>query len=155
MSSLQAKQSHLAWLTVAAMVPAALLAILQMPQAARICCALSVLPLGMFCRHAWLLRAAALIEDNCILAVPDQDVVISTFGLRRGARVYRWGCNGVQGIRLLHVAIDREHIWLVFGDDICSESVRLPHGLTDEKSVGLTAGKFRQETGVRAEVSGW
>lgn len=80
---------------------------------------------------------------------------MSTFGLLLGNKVYHWGCDGIRGIRLRKVRMDREHIWLTFGVDEERLRVELLHGLTDRQSVMEITQKIWHETRVQAEVNDW
>lgn len=86
-------------------------------------------------------------------AVPAKPV--AGFGLLLGNKVYRWGCDGVYGVRLREVQIDKEHICLSFGADGEMLRVELLHGLADRQSAMEIAQKIWHETGVRAEISDW
>ncbi len=134
-----------------------------------VCAAAGISSLILLYRQNSLLYAAGLICDNSILIVPSSIVtkencasekmmektVVSTFGLLLGDRVYQWGCEGIRGIRLQNVRMDREHIYLTFGVDDNKLSVELLHGMTDRQSVVEITHKIWHETGVHAEVSGW
>jgi hypothetical protein len=45
-----------------------------------------------------------------------EETVVSTFGMLIGSRIYRWGLDGVHGVRLSAVQIDKERMYLTFGD---------------------------------------
>ena len=133
------------------------------------CGGVSAVVLLLLYRQSRLLNAAMVICDSRILTVPssivtsenqpeqkqEEETVVSTFGLLLGNKVYQWGCEGVYGVRLREVQIDKEHICLSFGADGEMLRVRLLHGLTDGQSVTEIAQKIWHETGVRAEISDW
>lgn len=134
-----------------------------------VCAAAGISSLILLYRQNSLLYAAGLICDNSILIVPSSIVtkencasekmmektVVSTFGLLLGDRVYQWGCEGIRGIRLQNVRMDREHIYLTFGVDDNKLSVELLHGMTDRQSVVEFKQKIWYETGVQTEVNDW
>ena len=86
--------------------------------------AISLISLLLLLRQSRLLYEATLIWDNRILAVPSAlismpsrqmkkdtgETVVSTFGVLIGSRIYRWGLDGVHGVRLSAVQIDKERI---------------------------------------------
>lgn len=120
-------------------------------------------------RQSYLLYDVALIWDNRIVVVPsalvltkgdqqknDMEVtVVSTFGLSIGSKIYRWGRDGVHGVRLNAVLIDKERMYLTFGDAIRTTRVELLHGITEEEVIMDVAQKLWHETGVTAKISGW
>lgn len=115
------------------------------------------------------LRDACLIRNNCILAVPSamitvpgrgektesEETVISTFGVLIGSRIYKWGCDGIQGVRLRSIEIDRERMCLCFGDGGSTVRIELLHGIPDLQTVMEFRQKLKHETGVEASVVGW
>jgi hypothetical protein len=115
------------------------------------------------------LRHARLILDTSILRVTSavisepvngrmvrlEETVVSTFGVLVGGRVYRWGCEGVYGVRLSAVEIDRGRISLTFGSENKSMRIDLPHGLSDQQAVLEICRNLKYETGVTTTVSGW
>lgn len=120
-------------------------------------------------RQSRLLYDASLIWDNRILAVPSvvvttacskehretEETVVSTFGILIGSRIYKWGCNGVRGVRLNTIEIDRARIYLNFGDGAETTRVELLHGLTDEQAALEVKQRMWHETGVTARLSNW
>lgn len=148
---------------------AALFIAIEKPIALIACAVACASSLIFLYRQNRLLYVARLICDNRILTVPSsmvtienrvskkvmEETVISTFGLLLGNKVCRWGCDGVHGISLRKVRLDREHIWLSFGVDDEKLSVELLHGMTDRQSVMEITQKIWRETGVQAEVSDW
>jgi hypothetical protein len=163
------KRNLYAALSVAAIVLTVMLLITQKMEAAIACGGLTTAALFLLYRQSRLLVAAMVIYDSRILTVPSsvvtsesqadqkqaEETVVSTFGLLLGNKVYRWGCEGVYGVRLREVQINKEHICLSFGVDGEMLRVRLLHGLTDGKSVTEITQKIWHETGVRAEISDW
>lgn len=142
---------------------------IQKPVAAITCTAGSTSSLILLYRQNSLLYAARLICDNRIFTVPSfvvikenrvsekmvEKAVVSTFGLLLGDRVYQWGCEGIRGIRLQNVRMDREHICLTFGVDDKKLSVEMAHDMTDRQSVMEFKQKIWYETGVQTEVNDW
>ncbi|MGI6451105.1 MAG: hypothetical protein ACOX3R_12840 [Desulfitobacteriia bacterium] len=75
-------------------------------------------------RESRRLNDATLIWDNRILAVPyalismpgrqmkkdNEEIVVSTFGILIGSEIYRWGLDGVHGVRLHTAQIDKERM---------------------------------------------
>ena len=112
---------------------------------------------------------AGLICDNSILTVPSavvsdlersetktmDETVVSTFGALVGDKVYKWGCDGLNGSRLQSIEIDSERISLTFGNKVQTLKLELLHGLDNEEKVSQVKQKFLHETGVEATVSGW
>ena len=115
------------------------------------------------------LKGAELIRDNCILVVPSvvistkngkersvaEQTVVSVFGILMGNKIYKWGSDGVHGVRLSSVVIEKAHIRLTFGDEAKTMWVRLLHGMVDEQEVFEVKERLWRETGVTAKVSGW
>lgn len=120
-------------------------------------------------RQNRLLYDATLIWDNRILAVPSaliymtdrqgekdaEETVVSTFGILIGSKIYRWGLDGVHGVRLHVAQIDKEQMYLTFGDTVQTMQVELLHGMTRKQEVLDAAQKLWHETGVKAGISGW
>lgn len=116
-----------------------------------------------------LLFNARLIWDNRILTVPSavieqkeegkehtvDETVVSTFGALVGDRVYRWGCDGVNGARLISIEINQLRIALTFGCKVKTLKLELLHGLDNTDKVSQVKQKFFHETGIEAKVSGW
>jgi len=131
-------------------------------------CAAIVL-LILLIKQNQLLKSAELIRDNCILVVPSavittedgkersvaEHTVVSVFGILMGSKLYKWGCDGVHGVRLYSVIIEKAYICLTFGDSTESTRVCLLHGLVDEQEVLEVKEKLWRETAVTAKVSGW
>ena len=131
--------------------------------------AISVASLIFLVRQCRLLYDVTLIWDNRILAVPSafiftagsqgkndtEETVISTFGMLIGSKIYRWGCDGVHGVRLKTIEIDEERMYLTFGDVAQTMRVELLHGMAEQQAVLDVAQKLWHETGVTASISGW
>jgi hypothetical protein len=120
-------------------------------------------------RQSRLLYDASLIWDNPILVLPSavifmpggkekkelEETVVSTFGILLGSKIYKWGCDGVHGVRLRTIEIDRERIDLIFGDGVETMRVELLHGMADKQEVLDVKQKLWRETGVTAIINGW
>ncbi|MGI6182421.1 MAG: hypothetical protein ACOYIE_10160 [Agathobaculum sp.] len=133
------------------------------------CGSATIVALILLYRQSRLLGAAMVIYDSRILTVPSsvvtsetrpnqtqaEETIVSTFGLLLGNKVYQWGCEGVYGVRLREVQIDKENICLSFGADGEMLCVRLLHGLANGQNVTEIAQKIWHETGVRAEINDW
>ncbi|HFU3969157.1 TPA: hypothetical protein ACGO20_000650 [Streptococcus suis] len=131
--------------------------------------AISLISLLLLVRQSRLLYDATLIWDNRILAVPSalismpgrqmkkdtEETVVSTFGILIGSEIYRWGLDGVHGVRLHTADIDQERMYLTFGDAAQTMRVELLHGMLHKQTVVETAQKLWHETGVQAEISDW
>ncbi|MGI6451113.1 MAG: hypothetical protein ACOX3R_12880 [Desulfitobacteriia bacterium] len=132
--------------------------------------AISVIFLSLLVRQSRLLYDATLIWDNRILTVPsalismpdrqlkkdtEEETVVSTFGILIGSEIYRWGLDGVHGVRLHTAHIDQEWMYLTFGDVAQTMRVDLQHGMTQKQAVLDAAQKLLRETGVTADITGW
>ncbi len=129
----------------------------------------SVIFLILLILNSRLLNVATLIWDNRILAVSSafistisgtgqnhtEETVVSTFGILSGTKIYRWGLNGVHGVRLSSIEIDRHRMILTFGDANQSTRIELLHGMTDQNKILDVKQKFWYETGVTAHITGW
>lgn len=116
-----------------------------------------------------MLYDAKLIWDNCIFKVPSatlstsnsdveipvDEIVVSTFGLIIGKKLYKWGYHGAYGVKLKAVEIDRERIYLTFGDKSEAFRVGLLHGITIKQDVVDIKEKFWRETGIDTLMSDW
>lgn len=130
---------------------------------------ISLISLVLLVRQSRLLYDATLIWDNRILAVPSalistedslkqadtEETVVSTFGILIGSTIYRWGLDGVHGVRLSVVQIDQERMYLIFGDKNQSMRVELLHGMLHKQTVVEAAQKLWHETGIKAEICDW
>ena len=169
MKAIKNRRNLYAALSVATILLPELLLKAQKMEAAIACGGLIAVALILLYRQSRLLVAAMVIYDSQILTVPSsivisenhpdqkqaEETIVSTFGLLLGNKVYRWGCDGVYGVRLREVQIDKEHICLSFGAD--GEMLRdeLLHGLTDRQNVMEITEKIWHETRVRAEIGDW
>lgn len=131
--------------------------------------AISLISLLLLMRQSRLLYDATLIWDNRILAVPSalismpgrqmkkdtEETVVSTFGILIGSEIYRWGLDGVHGVRLSAVQIVKERMYLTFGDTAQTMRVELLHGMTQKQAVLDASQKLLRETGVTAGITGW
>ena len=131
--------------------------------------AISLISLLLLVRQSRLLYDATLIWDNRILAVPSalismpdrqmkkdtEETVVSTFGILIDSEIYRWGLDGVHGARLNAAQIDKERMYLIFGDKDQTMRVELLHGMTQKQAVLDAAQKLLRETGVTADITGW
>ena len=130
---------------------------------------ISLISLLLLVRQSRLLYDATLIWDNRILAVPSalismpgrqmkkdtEETVVSTFGILIGSEIYRWGLDGVHGVRLSAVQIDKERMYLTFGYKDQTMRVELLHGMLHKQTVVEATQKLWHETGVQAEISDW
>ena len=131
--------------------------------------AISLISLVLLVRQSRLLYDATLIWDNRILAVPSalismpgrqmkkdtEETVVSTFGILIGSEIYRWGLDGVHGVRLHTAHIDQERMYLTFGDATQTMRVELLHCMLHKQTVVEAAQKLWHETGVIADITGW
>lgn len=131
--------------------------------------AISAISLMLLVRQSHLLNDATLIWDNRIIAVPsalismpgrqmkkdNEETVVSTFGILIGSEIYRWGLDGVHGVRLHTAQINKERMYLTFGDAAQTMRVELLHGMTQKQAVLDAAQKLLRETGVTADITGW
>lgn len=119
-------------------------------------------------RQHLLLRDANIIWDNPILTVSSsiitksegkkwesEETIVSTFGILMGSKIYKWGSEGVHGVRLKSVLIDRERFHLTFGDPKKTICVEMLHGMADERTVLDVQKRLLYETGVSVMISGW
>ena len=131
--------------------------------------AVSLISLVLLVRQSRLLYDATLIRDNRILAVSSalisstgcigqnhiEETVVSTFGILIGTKIYRWGLDGVHGVQLSNIEIDRHRMILNFGNATRSMQIELLHGMTDQTEILDVKQKFWHETGVTADITGW
>lgn len=144
-------------------------AVKLMVEAAIIFAVISAVLLVFLIRESYLLYHANLIWNNCILAVPSaiistsfsnekrevEEIIVSTFGILIGNKIYKWGMNGISGVRLKTIEIDRSWIFLNFGDDDKTVRVELLHGMADTEEAMEIQQKFWRETGIEAVVRDW
>lgn len=123
---------------------------------------LSLLFLLLWYRSRLDLARARLIWDNCLLRLPSgeagspgRETIVSTFGLMKEGRVYPWGQQGLEGDRLLAVAIYGDRLELTFGNGRESHFLKMLHGLKSSEDIFNLAEKLWRETGVRAVIQGW
>ena len=149
--------------------PAVWLGVIAKTEAAIAIGAISVVFLILLIKKSRLLYDATLIWDNRILAVSSalisttdvtgqshtEETVVSTFGILIGAKIFRWGLDGVHGERLSSIEIDRQRMILIFGDATRSMRIELLHGMTDQSKILTVKQKFWSETGVYANMDGW
>lgn len=134
-----------------------------------VCVLLSIISFVLLYQQNRLYSTAKLIYDNRILTVPSsivtthnstekrmtEETIVSTFGLILGNKVYKWGCDGIRGVRLNNVQMDHEHIRLIFGAENKKFHVELLHSLSDKQKVAEIAEKIRHETGVQTQITDW
>ncbi|MDD4296381.1 MAG: hypothetical protein PHC69_05415 [Ruminiclostridium sp.] len=120
------------------------LGVALMPEAAFAFGAISAASLLLMVKQSHLLYDATLIWDNRILAVPStliftasrqgknctEETVVSTFGLLIGSKIYQWDLDGVHSVRLNVVEIDKERMYITFGDAAQTMRVEMLHGFT-------------------------
>lgn len=130
---------------------------------------ISLISLLFLVRQNRLFYDASLIWENRILVVPSiapnlsgrqiqkdtEETVVSTFGILLGKQIYRWGLDGIHGIRLQTTLIDKEGIYLTFGDAAQIMRLEMLHGMSQKQEVIITAQKLLYETGVQADIIGW
>lgn len=112
-----------------------------------------------------ILYSASLIYNNRILSVPRsklnmeshekdmEETIVSTFGLLLRNKVYKWGCDGVDGVRLNMVQMDRDNIRLMFGAKKEKTRIELFHGISDGNEIVELSQKIWRETGVEVELN--
>ncbi len=166
MKAIKDRRNLYAAFSVAVMLLTVLLIVMQKMAAAIVCGGVTAVALILLYRQSQLLYGAMVIHDSRILTVPssivtvenqtchklEEETIVSTFGLLLGNKVYQWGCEGVYGVRLQEVRIDKEHICLSFGADGKMLRVELLHGLTNRQSVMEITQKIWHETGVWASM---
>lgn len=130
---------------------------------------ISIVLLLYVIKQSRLLYDTGLIYDNCIFKVPSatvsasnseiklavEEIVVSAFGLIIGNKIYKWGYHGAYGVKLKAIAIDRERIYLTFGDATKTMMVELLHGIINKQEVLDIKQKFWRETGIDTVVNGW
>lgn len=130
---------------------------------------ISFISLLLLLREIRCLYDATLIWDNRIIVVPSslvsipsrqikkdiEETVVSTFGILMGSEIYRWGLDGIYGVRLHTAHINRERMYLTFGDAAQTMRVELLHGMTGKQAVLDAAQKLLHETGVMVDITGW
>jgi hypothetical protein len=130
---------------------------------------ISFISLLLLLREIRCLYDATLIWDNRIIVVPSslvsipsrqikkdiEETVVSTFGILMGSEIYRWGLDGIYGVRLHTAHINQERMYLTFGDAAQTMKVELLHGMTGKQAVLDAAQKLLHETGVMVDITGW
>lgn len=130
---------------------------------------ISIISLIFLEKQSRLLYDLILIWDNRILAVPSaivstpgdrgkkdmEQIVVSTFGILIGTKIYRWGCDGVHGVRLTAIEIEQEWMYLTFGDAVQTMRVEILHGLEQRQMILDLTQKLWSETGITASINGW
>ena len=120
-------------------------------------------------RQSRMVYNARLICGNSILTVPSavlsdlegteektmDETIVSTFGALVGDKVYKWGCDGLNGSRLKNIEMDRERISLTFGSEAQTLKLELLHGLDKAEKVFQVKQNLLRETGVEAVINGW
>ncbi|MDD2397390.1 MAG: hypothetical protein PHE31_05290, partial [Tissierellia bacterium] len=66
-----------------------------------------------------------------------------------------WGYHGAYGVKLKNIEIDRERVYLTFGDTSETLRAELLHGITIKQEVVDIKQKFWRETGIDIVVNGW
>lgn len=169
MKAIKDRRNIYVTLSVASIFLTVLFIVMQKLEVAIACGGVIAVGLILLYRQSRLLNAAMVICDSRILTVPSsvvtlenrpnqkqaEETIVSTFGLLLGSRVYQWGCEGVYGVRLREVRINKEHICLSFGDDGKMLCVELLHGLSDSQSIMEITRKIWHETRVQAEIRDW
>ncbi|MDD4475203.1 MAG: hypothetical protein PHV95_05320 [Eubacteriales bacterium] len=169
MKSIRERRNGYALLFVAGICLSVWLGMAFMLEAVFIFGAISLIFLLLLVRQSRRLYDATLIWDNRILAVPSalisipgrqrkkdtEETVVSTFGILIGSEIYQWGLDGVNGVRLYTAKVDKERMYLTFGDKAQTMRVELLHGMTQKQALLDAAQKLLHETGVTAVVNGW
>ena len=169
MKAIRKRRNCFTVLFVAGIVLATWATVKPMVATASVFGAASIASLMLLIKQSRLFFDASLICDNSILAVPSavismpgdkeqmnkKEVVVSSFGIMIGSKIYKWGRTGVDGVRLNTVDIDRTRIYLTFGDGTETMRIELMHGMADEQAVMDVKERLWRETGVTAIISGW
>lgn len=169
MESIKRSRSIIIWVFINCILFTLVFVALQKTKLTVACVAFSIISFVLLFHQSRLYSAAKLIYENRILMVPTsvvttknstdkktaEETIVSTFGLILGNKVYKWGCDGIRGVRLNTVQMDHDHIRLTFGVDHKRFSVEMLHCLTDKQSVIEIAKKILHETGVQTQISGW
>jgi hypothetical protein len=169
MKSIRKRRNGYALLFTADICLAVWLGMAFMLEAVFIFGTISLIFLLLLVRQSRRLYDATLIWDNRILAVPSalvfmpgrqmkkgtEETVVSTFGILIGSEIYRWGLDGVHGVRLHAAQVDKERMYLTFGDEAHTMRVELLHAMTQKQAVLDAAQKLLYETGVTADITGW
>lgn len=169
MKSIRKRRNFFALLLAISICMTVWLSVIFMAETAFFFGIISVVSFILLMKQSRLLYDATLIWNNRILSVPSafifkagkksenttEETLVSTFGILTGNKIYRWGLNGVQGVRLNMVKIDRARMYLAFGCGDQNMQVELLHGITERQMVLDAAQKLWHETGVKANIIGW
>lgn len=169
MEALGKRRNLLAALFAAGLLLSGWFALQRAAEAAAVFGAVSAALLVLLVVQMRRLHDANLIRNNCILSVPsavislpgsgektaEEETVVSTFGVLIGSRIYKWGCDGVHGVRLRSIEIGRERMRLWFGDGDNAARIELLHGMSDLRTAMEVSRKLKHETGIEASVIGW
>ena len=79
------------------------------------------------------------------------EAFISCFGILLGARVIKFNIDGIQ---LKEVQIGHDFIYLVYGTGNIHQSIKLLHGIMDDREIAGIIERFRYETGIVPNVAG-
>ncbi len=99
--------------------------------------------------------SAVILTENGIKKGGMEETIISTFGILIGSETYKWGSDGIGGVKLKTIEIDRMRIYLTFGDKEKTMTVKLLHGIEKIYEIKDIKEKLWEETCVKATVSGW
>ncbi len=169
MRAIRRRRNVYAVLSVEGIILAAAFVISKEMSAAIVCGVFAAAAIVMLCFQSRLLFWCRLICDTKILTVASsvvssekaesqktvEETIVAAFGLLLGDKVYRWGCEGISGVRLREVSIDKSHMCLTFGAAEDRMSVKMLHGITDKHEMTEITKKLKYETGVQATVSDW
>lgn len=148
---------------------AAIFAVRQLPEKAWLLGLISLVILIWLYIENSRLNDIKLIYENSILTVPLalmyvdggkspiilEEAVVSTFGLLLGNRIYKWDYDGLQGIRLNTVEIDRTKFYITFGNSAKTIRLEFLHGITNKQVVLEVKDKLWHENGVTAIINDW
>lgn len=137
-------------------------ALRQAPEKALVLGLISIATFTWLCIQNSRLSDIKLIYENRIFTVPLafiyvdeskspiilEEVVVSTFGLILGNRIYKWNCDGLQGIRLNTFEIDWTKFYVSFGNSAKTIHLEFLHGITNQEAVLEVKDKLWYENGV-------
>lgn len=169
MKSIRKRRNGYAILFTAGICMAVWLSISSMSEVVFVFGTISFIFLLLLLRESRYLYDATLIWENRIIVIPfalisttsqqnKKDIeenIVSTFGILLGSEIYRWGLDGIYGVRLHTVQINQERMYLTFGDAAQTMKVELLHGMTGKQAVMDAAQKLLHETGVAVDITGW
>lgn len=167
--AIRRQRNYTAIFFILSLFPAVWFVIMKKTEAAIVIGAAGLVFLILLICKIRLLKDATLIWDNRIIVVPStlisatdsteenhaEETVVSTFVILVGTKIYRWGLNGVQGVRLSKIEIDNHRMILSVGDGARSRRIEILHGITDPEEILEVKRKFWHETGVSASLNGW